>query len=84
VVSDNEQAALDVEREREAQRIFERLKGAFEQELLGMARLMASKEDRELLGRTEFEIRDRVHRLGAQVLEAAADERVKKGGLRKS
>jgi hypothetical protein len=44
-----------------------------------LARLMASKEDRQLLGRTEFEVRDQVHRLGAQVLESVLQERKKKG-----
>ena len=81
---DREVTTANSEQEQEAQRIFERLKGAFEQELLGMARLMASKKDQELFGQTEFDIRERVHRLGAQVLEVTAEERVKKGGVRKS
>ena len=70
------------EQEAESQRIFERLKGVFEEELRGMARLMASKEDSQLLGQTEFEVRDRVHRLGAKVLETAVNERQKKGWVR--
>jgi hypothetical protein len=70
------------EQEAEAQWIFERLKGVFEEELRGMARLMASKEDSQLLGQTEFEVRDRVHRLGAKVLETAVNERQKKGWVR--
>jgi hypothetical protein len=48
-------------------------------EILQMNRLLASKKDSELLGATEFEIRDRVHKLGAQVIETALNER-KKGG----
>lgn len=68
----------------EEQRIFERLKGAFEDELRRMARLMASKPDNKLLGETEFEIRDAVHRLGAKVVETAVDERQKKGRVRRS
>jgi hypothetical protein len=40
---------------------------------------MASKPDAQLLGATEFAVRDRVLRLGAHVLQAALDER-KKGG----
>jgi hypothetical protein len=35
--------------------------------------------DAELLGKTEFEVRDRVHDLGARVIETALEER-KKGG----
>ena len=70
---------LTPEQEAEAQVLFQRLKGAFEREALQLARLMASKEDRQVLGRTEFEVRDHVHRLGAQVLESVLQERKKKG-----
>jgi len=70
---------LTPEQEAEAQALFQRLKTAFEREALQLARLMASKDDRHLLGGTEFEVRDQVHRLGAQVLETALQER-KKGG----
>ena len=44
-----------------------------------VARLLASKENRDLLGATEFLIRDAVHRLGAESIDAALEER-KKGG----
>lgn len=70
---------LSAEQEAEAQVVFQRLKGAFEREALQLARLMASKEDRQVLGRAEFEVRDYVHRLGAQVLESVLQERKKKG-----
>ena len=70
---------LTPEQEAEAPVLFQRLKGAFEREALQLARLMASKEDRQVLGRTEFEVRDHVHRLGAQVLESVLQERKKKG-----
>jgi hypothetical protein len=70
---------LTPEQEAEAQVLFQRLKAAFEREALQLARLMASKEDRQLLGGTEFEVRDQVHRLGAQVLETVLQERKKKG-----
>lgn len=72
---------LTPEQEAEAQALFQRLKTAFEREALELARLMASKDDRHLLGGTEFEVREQVHRLGAQVLETALQER-KKGGIR--
>jgi hypothetical protein len=48
-----------------------------------MSRLVASKPDRQLFGQTEFELRDRVHELGAMMLETAAEERQKKGGVRR-
>jgi hypothetical protein len=40
---------------------------------------LASKPDAQLLGKTEFEVRDAVHRLGAKAIETALRER-KKGG----
>jgi hypothetical protein len=62
-------------------RIYERLEPLFEQERLRMARALASGP---LFGKKEFELRDRVHDLGAKALEVAADERQKKGGVRGS
>jgi hypothetical protein len=78
------QLELNEEQEAEAQRIYERLRGAFDAELKTMARCMASKSNQQLFGQTEFELRDRVHELGARVLETAADERQKKGRVRRS
>ena len=43
------------------------------------ARLLASKDDCHLLSATEFDLRDRAHRLAAKALESALDGR-KKGG----
>ncbi len=71
--------SLTPEQEAEAQELWQWLKSAFEREALQLARLMASKEDGQLLGGTEFEVRERVHRLGAQVLETALQGRKKKG-----
>jgi cell envelope opacity-associated protein A len=70
---------LTPEQEAEAQALFQRLKAAFEREAVQLARVMASKEDHQLLGGTEVEVRDQVHRLGAQVFEAVLQERKKKG-----
>ena len=70
--------SLTPEQEAEAQALFQRLKAAFEHEAWQLARLLASKGDRHLLGRTEFEVRDQVHRLGAQVLETTLQERKKR------
>jgi len=41
--------------------------------------LLASKPDHQLLGRTEFKVRDLILGLGARAFQAALDER-KKGG----
>lgn len=68
----------------EEQRIYELLGKVSEQELRRMAKLLAGKGDSELFGKTEFELRDRVHALGARALEAVAEERQKKGRIRRS
>lgn len=73
------QLNLSAEQEARAQRLTEQIMARTREEVLQMNRLLVSKEDRELLGATEFEIRDRVHKLGAQVLEAALNERKKRG-----
>jgi predicted GNAT family N-acyltransferase len=70
---------LSAEQEAEAQQLFQILKRTTDDDLLALARLLASKKDRELLGQTEFEVRDRVHQIGAKALETALQER-KKGG----
>ena len=77
--SSRTQLALTAEEEQEAEAIVQRIQGAFTDEIRYMARLMASKKTEQLFGKTEFELRDRVHTLGATLLEAAAAERVKKG-----
>jgi hypothetical protein len=68
----------------EEQRIYELLGQVSDQELRRMAKLLAGKGNSELFGQTEFELRDRVHALGARALEAVAEERQKKGRLRRS
>mgnify|MGYP003405666832 CR=1 FL=1 len=50
-------------------------------DLRALAELLAAKADGELLGTTEFEVRDRVHRIGATAIESALAGR-KKGGIR--
>jgi len=70
---------LTPQQEEEAKRLKEKVMAAVEQEVEQMARLMAAKEDHQLFGQTEFELRDIVHRIGAKTLEITANERVKKG-----
>jgi hypothetical protein len=65
----------------EAQRLFKALQQPFLDEARRLAELLARKPDAQLLGKTEFEVRDAVHRLGAKALQAALDER-KKGATR--
>ena len=72
---------LSPEQEAEAQRLATLVGQKIQEEVLQMYRLLVSKPDAELLGQTEFDIRDRVHKIGAQVLETALKER-KKGGTK--
>jgi len=65
----------------EAQRTFELMKKAAEEDLWRIACLMAGKPDDQLLGRTEFEVRDHILRIGAKVVETAVNGR-KKGGTK--
>jgi hypothetical protein len=69
--------ALPPEQEAEAQRIFLALQQAAAGDLLALARLLASKGDRQLLGPTEFEVRDIAHRIGATALATALAGRKK-------
>jgi hypothetical protein len=62
-------------------RIFESLRLAAEADLRALADLLASKEDRQLLGKTEFEVRDLVHHIGTTAFETALQER-KKGATK--
>ena len=71
---------LTPEQETEAQRLADIIVQKTKVEALQMARLLVSKPDHELLGATEFEIRDRVHKIGAVAIETAVNQR-KKGGI---
>jgi hypothetical protein len=70
---------LTSEQEAEAARIEQIMLDAAKQDIRQLSRLMASQEDHEILGRTEYQVRDIVHRLGAKALEITANERAKKG-----
>ena len=72
---------LTPEQRDEADRIEQRLLAAVGDEVRSIAELLASKPDSQLLGAAEFQVRDRVHSIGARAIEAALDER-KKGGTR--
>lgn len=64
-----------------AAQLYESLKSATEHDLMAIAELLATRPDDRLFGQTEFDLRDLVHRLGAQALQAAALQR-KKGGTK--
>ena len=72
---------LTPEQQDEAQRIERILMESVRNEIRSIAELLASKPDRQLLGQTEFEVRDLVHKIGAKAIETALDQR-KKGGTK--
>ena len=70
----NPKQPLSDDLEAQAQELAGRLRQQFDDDLLALARLLVSKDDPQLFGDTEFQVRDLVHRLGA----AAIEERLKK------
>jgi hypothetical protein len=65
----------------EVQRIHDVLWKAMDREIWQIAEMMVSKRDDQLFGETEFTLRERVLRMGAQALQATVDDR-KKGGIK--
>lgn len=72
-------ASLSVEQRAEWGRIMDRVMAKARVELEAAALLVVTKADPQLFGQTEFQLRDMMHRLGATVLDAALDERKKRG-----
>ncbi len=70
---------MTLEEVTEVQRIHDVVLKAMDRELWQVARLLVTRRDDELLGQTEFELRDRVLRMGAQALEATVNDRKKRG-----
>lgn len=70
---------LPPEQAERAEQIYQRLRSQGDAKLRQIAELLASKPDHQLLGQTEFEVRDLVHQLGSDGIEAALEGR-KKGG----
>ena len=60
-------------------RIYQTLRQATDSDLRSLAELLASKPDRQLLGQTEFEVRDRVHQIGAKALADRSGRAEKRG-----
>lgn len=63
-----------------ARDLYESLRAAVDSDIQAIAELLATKPDNQLFGETEFELRDMVHHVGANALQAAARQR-KKGGM---
>ena len=72
-------AGLNSEEQERAERILQHLRAHADQHLQELAILLASKSDRELFGKTEFEARDIILKIGQAGMQAAIDARQKKG-----
>ncbi len=70
---------LTVEQKAEADRIHAAMLQAAESDLRELAELLATKDDSNTFGATEFTVRDIVLRVGAKAIATALEER-KKGG----
>lgn len=68
---------LTAEQQAEADRIEQRLLELVRGDLRELAEHLASKPGDRPLGTTEYEVRDRVHKIGARALEAALAGREK-------
>jgi hypothetical protein len=71
--------ALTPEQQLEVDRYSELLVQIAQREAARFGELIATSPDSQLLGKTEFALRDLLHQVGAAFLAAALDER-KKGG----
>lgn len=69
---------LSPEQEAEAQRMAALIGKRAQEEALHLARILVSKPDAQLLGATEFEVRERAHRLAAYAVETAVNQRKKR------
>lgn len=72
---------LTDEQRAEAERIRQALLEQADDDLRALAELLASKDDANTFGATEFAVRDIVHRIGAKAIETALEGR-KKGGTK--
>jgi hypothetical protein len=73
------QPPLTPEQQAESDRILAALRQAAESDLRDLADLLATKDDSDTFGATEFAARDIAHRIAARALESALAGR-KKGG----
>lgn len=70
---------LTPEQEAEAREIKAKILDAVNSDIDQMCRLMASKQDHELLGQNEYDMRDIAHKIAATTIEAGVNQRAKKG-----
>ena len=68
---------LTPEQQAEADRILATLRQAAESDLRELAELLATKDDTNTFGATEFTVRDIVHRIGAKAIGSVLEGRKK-------
>jgi hypothetical protein len=68
-------ASLTPEQELEAKELEAKIRLAIEKEVGALAKLLASKADRDLFGQTEFDVRELVLRSGAKAYEERLREK---------
>jgi len=73
----NRRPELTPEQQAEAQRIRTALLETAAEDIRELAELLASKDDSNTLGATEFTVRDIVHRIGAKAVQTALEGRKK-------
>lgn len=69
---------LPPEQAERAEQIYQSLLQGSDARLRQIAELLAGKPDDQILGQTEFEVRDQVHQLGADAIQAAVNGRKKR------
>ena len=69
---------LTPEQEVQARQIEEALLGQAQEKIQQIVRLLASRQNHELLGETEFQVRDLLHQIGNQAVETTLEVRKKK------
>jgi GGDEF domain-containing protein len=60
---------LSPEREAEAQQLAEAIRQAIGEDILNVARTLVATDEATLFGETEFQVRDLVHKAGAQAYQ---------------
>jgi len=67
------------DRQTEVERVKGLMMRAVASDIQRMAELFVSKKDHELFGRTEFQLRDLLLKVGARAMQAVLEDRKKRG-----
>ena len=66
---------LNPEQEKQVESLKAKLRTSIESELDAIARLLVSREDKDIFGKTEFEVRDFVLKIGAKAFQECLREK---------